>query len=159
MNTTENKLTVSFPSDTEILMTRVLNAPKSLVYECFTQCEHLGKWWGQEITDCEMDLRVGGQWRRTSKSPDGNVTPFKGVYKEVVPQELLSYTMIMGAEPNAMPEILETILFHEEGGQTKLSTIVKVPSKEMLQGMAPHMEKGASWAYDKLEKHLNDLRS
>ena len=154
MNATEKKLNISFPSETEILMTRTFNAPRDLVFECFTKCEHLNKWWGWGLTDCHMDLRPGGEWRRTSKGPDGSDVQFKGVFKEIVRPELLSYTMIMGE----MPELLETLLFNEEDGQTKLSTIVKWPSKEMLQGAAPHMEKGAGLAYDKLEELLKSLQ-
>ena len=154
MNATEKKLNVSFPSETEVLMTRTFNAPRDLVFQCFTSCEHLDKWWGWGLSNCQMDVRPGGAWSRTSKGPDGSDVQFEGIYQEVVRPELLSYTMQMGQ----MPELLETVLFSEENGQTKLSTIVKFPSAELLQGAAPHMEMGAGLAYDKLEAHLATLQ-
>jgi len=154
MSTTEKKTNLSFPSETETIITRTFNAPRELVFDCFTNCEHLQKWWGWGMTDCHMDLRPGGEWRRTTKSPDGSDVVFKGVYKEIVRPEFLSYTMIMGDAP----ELLETVLFSEENGQTKISTIAKWPSKEMLQGAAPYMEKGAGMAYDKLDDLLKTLQ-
>jgi uncharacterized protein YndB with AHSA1/START domain len=157
MNTTEKKFAITMPSDTEVLMTRAFNAPREIVYQCFTKCEHLKHWWGQELTHCEMDVRVGGQWKRTSKSADGQETPFSGEYKEIVPNELLSYTMIMGAGQYQQPALLETVMFHDENGGTKISTIVKFPDKQLRDGAAPYMESGAGQAYDKLEKLLETL--
>jgi uncharacterized protein YndB with AHSA1/START domain len=158
MSTTKNALTITMPSDTEVLMTRTFNAPRALVYQCFTQCEHLKNWWGQELTYCEMDLRVGGQWKRTSRSAEGQETPFSGEYKEIVPNELLSYTLIMGAGQYQQPALLETVMFHDENEGTKISTIVKFPDKQLRDGAAPYMEKGAGLAYDKLETLLQTLR-
>ena len=154
MNTTEKKLNISFPSDTEVLMTRSFEAPRSVVYECFTKCEHLAKWWGWGLIDCEMDLRVGGKWKRITRSPDGQETVFNGEYKEIAPNERLSYTMNMPYTP----ELLETIILEDQDNATKVSTLVKWPSKEMRDGAAPHMEKGAGAAYDKLEELLTSLQ-
>lgn len=157
MNATEKNFNITMTSDTEVLMTRTFNARRALVYQCFTKCEHLKHWWGQELTHCEMDLRVGGQWKRTSKSADGQETPFSGEYKEIVPNELLSYTLIMGAGQYQQPALLETVMFHEENGGTKISTIVKFPDKQLRDGAAPYMEQGASKAYELLEQHLATL--
>src|SRR5579885_2739995 len=151
MSTMEKKLTLSFPSDTETLLTRHFNAPRSLVWQCFTQCEHLAKWWGFGLSECQMDLRVGGKWRRVTKSPDGQDVPFEGVYQEIVPNELLSYTLNM---PHT-PELVETVLLADDNGGTKMSVIGKWPNKQTRDGAAPYMEKGAGQAYDKLEQHLD----
>ena len=158
MNTTEKKMNITMPSDTEVLMTRSFNAPRAVVYQCFTKCEHLKHWWGQELTHCEMDLRVGGKWKRVSKSPQGQETPFEGEYKEIVPNELLSYTLIMGAGQYQQPALLETVMFNDDNGGTKISTIVKFPDKALRDGAAPYMESGAGQAYELLEKHLESLK-
>ena len=67
-------LTVTTPSDREIVMTRVFDAPRDLVFEAHTSCEHLSRWWGPrgyEIAGCEVDFRPGGSWRIVHRAPDG----------------------------------------------------------------------------------------
>ena len=69
-----NQLTVTTPSDREIVMTRVFDAPRDLVFEAHTSCEHMSHWWGPrryEIGSCEIDFRPGGKWRIVHRSPDG----------------------------------------------------------------------------------------
>ena len=88
MSAMKNKLAVTLPSDTEILMTRDFNAPRALIWEMFTKPEHLKQWWGcsmQENVSIEMDVRVGGTYRFVGKTKDGAMVPFKGEYKEIVP--------------------------------------------------------------------------
>ena len=161
MSTTKNALTLTMPSDTEVLMERHFNAPRTLVYECFTKCERLAKWWGvgggQTLSHCEMDLRVGGKWKRITRAPNGQETPFEGEYKEIVPDEILSYTMVMGAGEYQQPAVIETIKLEDQSGGTKVSTIVKFPNQQMRDGTAPYMEPGAGAAYDMLEELLNSL--
>src|SRR5688572_13248640 len=87
MNTTSKALTVTLPSDTEIVLTRAFAAPRHIVFEAFTKCEHVSRWWGwrNSTLQCEMDFREGGEWRYVGRMPDGTEHPFKGVYLEIVP--------------------------------------------------------------------------
>ena len=84
----KNELTVTLPSDKTILLTRVFNAPRELVFDAMTKPEHVKNWWGPRwtfMTVCEIDFRVGGTWRYALRTADGKEVRFKGVYHEIVP--------------------------------------------------------------------------
>ena len=86
------KLMVSTPNDREIVMTRVFNAPRGLVFRAFTDASMIPRWWGRSdhTTMVErMDVRPGGAWRFVCRDPQGNEYAFKGTYLEVVPPEKL----------------------------------------------------------------------
>jgi uncharacterized protein YndB with AHSA1/START domain len=93
MATSSNNLTL--PSDLEIVMTRVFNAPRELVWKALTGPEAIPQWWGPRylttVVD-KMDVRVGGAWRYVQHDPDGNEHAFNGVYKELTPPERIVYT-------------------------------------------------------------------
>ena len=81
------KYQVTTPSDCEIRMTRLFNAPRQLVFEAMTRPEHVKRWWGilddeHSVPVCEIDLRVGGAWRFVNRFPKGECA-FYGVYREV----------------------------------------------------------------------------
>jgi len=83
----KNKLVVTLPSDTEILQTRVFDAPPALVYKAFTDPTLIPKWWGPRGVTTEvdeMDVRVGGKWRFVQHGSDGDFA-FRGEYREIVP--------------------------------------------------------------------------
>src|SRR5690606_5079811 len=94
----KNKLTLTLPSEREILLTRAFAAPRRLVFAAWTQPEHVVRWWGgcraMTMPVCEIDLRVGGQFRYLLRMPDGSEFPFKGEYREVVAPEKLVHTQI-----------------------------------------------------------------
>src|SRR5262245_33172560 len=76
-------LTVTLPSDLEIKMVRVFDAPRALVFEAHTTCEHVKHWWGRgNPLDCEMDFRPGGSYRFVEHAPDGQYA-FRGEYLEI----------------------------------------------------------------------------
>jgi hypothetical protein len=87
---------VTTPSDCEIRLTRLFDAPRRLVFEAMTRAEHIKRWWGQlgdgySVPVCEVDLRPGGAWRFTSQTPQCDCT-FYGVYREsdaIVPDPAL----------------------------------------------------------------------
>lgn len=79
----------------EVVITRVFDAPRSLVFAAWTQAEHLARWWGPEDFSnpvCELDLRPGGSYRIVMEGPDGARYPMKGEYLEVAPEERIVYT-------------------------------------------------------------------
>src|SRR4029079_12662486 len=95
MGTSGNALQVTAPSDTEIVMTRVFDAPRDLVFEAHTSCEHVSKWWGPrkyETVSCEIDFRVGGTWRIVHSGPDGEIPAFYGEYLEIERPERFTWT-------------------------------------------------------------------
>lgn len=94
-------MTMSVPSDREIVLTRDFDAPRSLVFDMFVKPEHLRRWWGlrgSTLTVCDIDLRPGGAWRYVTRGPKGHENPFKGTYKEIMPPERLVYTLVYDVE-------------------------------------------------------------
>lgn len=94
---TSGEMTLTMPSDPEIVLTRVFDPPRELVFETHSKPEHVAQWWGPRGTTlpvCEMDFRPGGAWRFVVRGPDGEDSPFKGVYREIVPPERLAQTFI-----------------------------------------------------------------
>ncbi len=98
--------TVTTPSDREIRMTRLFDAPRHLVLEAMSKPEHIKRWWGclgegYSVPVCEVDLRVGGAWRFVNRTPEGRDAAFYGVYREIVPPERVVFTEIFEPFPDA----------------------------------------------------------
>src|SRR5262245_66608961 len=90
-----NKATLTTPSDLEIVMTRVFDAPRELVFKAHTDPKMVPQWWGlrtNTTTVDKMDMRPGGVWRFVQRDPQGNEYAFNGVYREIVPPERLVNT-------------------------------------------------------------------
>ena len=150
-------LMVSTPSDREILMTRVFNAPRRLVFQAWTTPELFSRWFGPRgftVPVCEMDLRPGGAWRCIMRSPDGVEMGMKGVYQEIVPYERLVSTEIYD-DYEEYGASLNTLTLEEKDGVTTLTTRVLYPSMETRDAViASGMEGGASQTLDRLEELL-----
>jgi uncharacterized protein YndB with AHSA1/START domain len=141
----------------EVILTRIFNAPRELVFRAWTEREHLIKWWGPGVFTnpvCEVDLRLGGAWRIVMRGPDGTDYPCGGVYREIVEPERLVFTNIAtDAQGNRLLEGLTTVTFADLEGKTKLTLKTRavglVPfAPQMLAGM----EAGWSQSLDKLEQ-------
>ena len=157
-----NTLQVSTPSDREIVMTRVFDAPRDLVFEAWTNPEHVRHWWGPRSSNmlvCEAEVRPGGSWRYVSTATDGAEVPFKGVYREVTPPERLVYTEMYDVEPfNSGEPAVNTVTFTEEDGRTLVSVITVYPTKEVRDFvLGTGMESGAAESYDRLAERLKTL--
>lgn len=154
---------VTTPSDREITITRLFDAPRSLVFEAMTKPEHVRKWWGclderYSVTGCHIDLRVGGAWRFVGKGPDGQNPVFYGVYREINPPDRLVYTEIY--EPFPEVESVVTQILTEERGKTRITITSLYPSLEVRDMvLKTGMEHGAALSYDKLEEVAHQLRS
>ena len=88
-------------SDREIVITRVLHAPRELVWQAWTDPKHVVNWWGPRgftTTIKEMDFRVGGAWVHTMHGPDGANYPNKSIFKEIVPFERITFSHGGGRE-------------------------------------------------------------
>jgi uncharacterized protein YndB with AHSA1/START domain len=153
-------LKVTTPSDREVVMTRVFDAPRELVYEAMSRPELIRRWLfgppGWEMTVCEDDLRVGGTFRWAWRGPDGAEMAMHGVYREVNPPERVVRTEAFDFGcPSQMGEQVATLALTEQGGRTLLTLTVLYPSKEARDGaIASGMEKGVAAGYDRLDEML-----
>ena len=156
-----NKLTVTTPSDREIVLTRVFDAAARLIAEAISRPEHVVHWWGcagSTLVTCEMDFRVGGSWRFVLKMPDGSEHPFKGVYRELALPERMVQTFIYDVDFIRDFEAVETLTLEEHDGKTTLSVTVVHPSKESRDGhLNSGMEGGAAQTYNRLARHVASM--
>ena len=152
---------VTTPSDQEIRLTRLFDAPRRLVFEALTRPEHVKRWWGQlgegySVPICEIALRLGGAWRFVSRHPKGEAA-FRGEYLEIAPPSRLVFTEIFEAFPDS-PSVVTTE-FTEEGGKTRLTATVRYPSLEVRNMvLATGMATGAGVSYDRLEDLVAELQ-
>jgi uncharacterized protein YndB with AHSA1/START domain len=151
--------TLTTPSDREIVITRVVAAPRRLVFEAWTSPEHLPRWMlgpkGWTMPVCEVELRVGGAWHFVWRRSDGTEMAMRGVYQEIVPPERLVCTESWGGE---WPETLNTLVLSEEGGKTTITNRVLYPSREARDAaLKTGMQEGMSESFDRLAEYLAQL--
>lgn len=157
-----SSFTVSTPSDTEIRMTRIFDAPRALVFDAMTRPEHVKEWWGRlgegySVPVCEIDLRVGGAWRFINRHPKGEAA-FRGIYREITPPERLVFTEVFEEYPDA--ESIVTSEFTEESGKTRLIVTVAYPSQQVRDAVVQSgMARGAAISYDRLEDLVVELKN
>ncbi len=112
-------------SDRELVVARVFDAPRRLVFRAWTDPELAAHWWGPKgftSVSCEMDVRPGGKWRRSMRSPDGSLRCARGVYREIVAPERLVFTYAWeDADGRPGHETLVSVVFVEHGGRTELT--------------------------------------
>ena len=130
----------------EMILTRVFDAPRELMWTLWTEPEHIRKWWGPKgftLPGCEMDFRTGGAYRFVMRGPDGLDNPFHGVYREIVRNERIVFTAILDNLPGH--ELVTTVTFADEGGKTKLivrqTTPPGVPGLGQNQGWSETLER------------------
>ena len=144
-------LKVTLPSDREVLLTRVFEAFRHLVFEAFTQPELLRRWFGPRgwtLSVCEVDLRVGGGFRFVLHGPDGKELGMRGRYVEITPP---ARSVHMESFDDYPGESQVTAIFTEEGGRTTLNATVLYASKEIRDAVIQSgMEHGAAECYDRL---------
>ena len=155
-------LKVTTPTDREIAMTRVFDAPRKLVYDAWTRPELLKRWLGVfggwEMTICEIDLKVGGAYRYVWRGSDGAEMGMRGVYREIVPAERIVCTEVFD-QPWYEGEAVDTLVFVEQGGKTTATTTVLYASKAVRDAVLKSpMEQGVAAGYDQLEKLLPTLK-
>ena len=129
---TKNRTEVERKSELELVVTRTVNAPARLVFEAWTKAELFRRWWvpksyGLTLLSCEMDVRVGGQYRLVFRHEDSTME-FFGTYLEVTPPSRLVWTNEEGGDDGAVT----TVTFEEKGGKTLLVLHELYPSKEAL---------------------------
>jgi uncharacterized protein YndB with AHSA1/START domain len=156
--TTIGETTFTTPSDREIVISRVFDAPRALVFEAMTSPEHVPHWYGPRgwsLPVCEIDLRPGGSWRYVMRGPDGAEMGLRGVYREITPPERLVTTESFDDFPG---ESLNTLVLSEENGMTTVTATVLYESKEIRDAVRESgMQEGAAETYDRLGEHLRTL--
>jgi uncharacterized protein YndB with AHSA1/START domain len=158
MKKKSGQLQVSTPSDREIAMTRVFDAPASMVFDAWTKPDLIKRWLGAfggwTFRVCEVDLRVGGAYRYVWRGPDGKDMGMGGVYREIVRPTRLVCTEKFD-DPWYAGDALNTTVFVENDGMTTAKTTILYVSKEVRDGVLQSpMEGGVAKSYDKLAEVL-----
>jgi uncharacterized protein YndB with AHSA1/START domain len=156
-------LSVTTPSDREILITRVFDAPRTLVFDCMTQPELVKRWLlgppGWTMPVCEIDLRVGGRYRYVWRGPDGTEMGMGGVYREIVPPERIVQTELFDQDWTG-GETVGTAVLTEKDSRTTLTLTILYSSKEARDGaLSTGMTEGMSAGYDRLAELLASMPS
>lgn len=151
-------LAVTTPSDREIALTRVFDAPRSLVFETVTRPEYLVQWLGVRkgwrLAVCEVDLRAGGTFRYMWQKDDGTRMGMRGTFLEVVPPERVVNTEIFD-EPWYPGQAEARLELTERGGRTTLVLTVRYESKDARDGvLRTPMKEGVEEGYDKVAEIL-----
>ena len=117
--------TAALAAEHELVITRIFDAPRRLVFKMWTEPEHLVCWWGPRgftTISGRMEVRPGGVWSRSMRAPDGSVIRKHGVYREIVMPERLVFTYVTDdLTGNPGPETLVTVTFTDLGGKTRLT--------------------------------------
>jgi uncharacterized protein YndB with AHSA1/START domain len=157
----------------ELILERVFDAPRELVYKAFSEAEHLKHWWGPRgwtLTVCNVDFRPGGIWHYCMKCINEDQKDFygfeswgKAVYREIVEQEKVVYVDYFsdadGNEAEGMPSTLITMTFVEHEGKTKLVSRAQYASAEALKTVLDMgMEQGITETWDRLAEHLQSIQ-
>ncbi|RCG28601.1 ATPase [Sphaerisporangium album] len=146
--------TFTTPSDREIVVTRVLDAPRRLVFDAWTSPEHLPHWMGRRdwtMRVCEIDLRPGGGYRFVWSGPGGGELTISGMYRVIAPPERLVTTETW----EGRPDVLNTLVLTEHDGVTTMTCTMLYPSREIRDAMlGTDMRAGMSEGFDRLEDRL-----
>ncbi len=156
-------LKVEARGEREIVMTRIFNAPRKLVFEAFTRPDLLKRWlfgpddWSLPV--CEVDLKVGGKYRYVWRSgKDGQEMGASGVYREIVAPERIVATEKFD-EPWYEGEALITFVFTEQGGKTLLTQTLTYKSSAARDGVLKSgMEVGLGMSFDRLAEMLGSMK-
>lgn len=168
----ENRMHSRVEGDTVLVLERVFDAPRDLVFRMFKDSEHLKHWWGPrgwELPVSDMDFRPGGSWHYCMKCVDENQGEFygmeswgKAVYKEIAEPEKIVYTDYFsdaeGNESTTLPASDTVLEFVDLGGKTRLVSRTEYKSVEDLKKvMDMGMMEGITQTWDRLEEHLAEV--
>ena len=130
----QNRTSVERKGDRELVVTRIFDAPPSIVFRAWSQPELFRRWWmpksvsGVSLVSCDMDVRTGGKYRLEFSVGGSETMAFYGKYLEVVPNERIVWTNDEGEEG-----AITTVTFEDQGGKTLLKFHEVYPSREALE--------------------------
>lgn len=144
----------------DLTITRKLKAPRALVFRAWTEPKHLAQWFGPRgftIPECAVDARIGGGLTIVMQAPDGARHPMRGIFREVVQNERLSFTNIaLDADGEKLLEGMTTVTFADEGSGTRMTLMTYAEGAAgIVERMLDGMEAGWSQSLDKLAEHLD----
>ena len=150
----------SATADREIVINRIINAPREVVFEAFTEVRHLSQWWGPEgftTTTRAFDFRVGGAWDFVMHGPDG--TDFQGwiTWTEIAPPERIK---LLHGESRGDPNAFESVLtFAPDGAATRIEMHSVFPTKELRDEVVEkyHAIEGGQQTLSKLAAYVTDI--
>jgi uncharacterized protein YndB with AHSA1/START domain len=146
------------PNDLEILITREFEAPIELVFDVLTKPEHVRKWFaprGEVMTECSIDLRVGGEYHFVFVTDDGTECSFRGTYLEVEPPSRTVSTWLFEGWPDV--DAVESTDLHEAGGVTTMTNRMTFGDKAGRDKMIPSEFDGVQATFDNLADYLKSL--
>ena len=151
-----HKTEFTTPSDREVAAIRRFDAPRELVWDCFTRPEHIRRWMtgpdGWSMPECHVDLRVGGKWHFVWQKEGGDRMEMTGEYREVNRPEKLVHTESWG---DPWPETINTTVFTDENGTTlTVATVLFVSREARDKAMETGMEDGWGRSYERLDEYL-----
>ena len=154
-------LKVTTPTDREIVITRVFDGPRSLIFDCMSKPELVRRWLlgppGYTMPVCEIDFRVGGRYRYVWRGPDGSEMGMGGVYREIVSPERIVQTELFDQDWTG-GETVGTALLTEQGSRTTLTITELYFSKEARDGaLRTGMAEGMAAGYDRLAEILASM--
>jgi uncharacterized protein YndB with AHSA1/START domain len=144
------------PQDRVLVISRLFDAPRALVFRVWTAPEHLARWWapqGFQLLETRMDVRPGGDWYRRMQSPEGSVHVKRGTYREVVPPERLVFSYADEEAGVLGPNTMVTVTFADEGAGTRLVLRQQVFTTVALRdghgfGWTSALERFAEYVHD-----------
>jgi uncharacterized protein YndB with AHSA1/START domain len=150
---------IATPTDREIVITRIFDAPRAVVFETGTHAEHVAHWWdpsGVPLAVCEIDLRPNGAFRWVQRAPDGGEGhAFTGIYREIAPPEKLVFTVRMFP---SSPEPVGTLVFTEDGKKTKLTMTIECATKEDCDALVQmRIDAGTAQTLENLAAYLSTI--
>ena len=149
-------LTITTPSDREVMLSREFNAPALMVFDALTKPEWLKRWYGPKgwmLVVCDLDLRVGGAWRFVVRQPAGKEIGQRGIYQEIDRPNRIVNTESW--EDWDAGETLVTTILSEHDGGTAFQCTILFPSKDVRDTVVKAgLEHGAKEGYDKLAEVL-----
>ena len=151
--------TYTTPTDREVVVTRVVDAPRRLVFAAWTDPKHIPNWLlgpeGWNMPVCELDLRPGGAWRYVWRKADGSEMTMAGLVREVTPPERLVTTERWGPE---WPETVNTLMLTESGGRTTITRTIAYPSKAARDAaLETGMKGGMDESFARLDRLVRTL--
>lgn len=154
----QNRTSVERRGDRELIVTRIFDAPPSIVYRAWSQSELFRRWWmpksvtGVSLISCDMDVRTGGKYRLEFGTGGSDTMAFYGKYLEVVPNERIVWTNDEGEEG-----AITTVTFEDQGGKTLLNFHELYPSREALEEALQGSAAGLPEQMDQLDELLSGM--
>jgi uncharacterized protein YndB with AHSA1/START domain len=152
---------IAVVSDTEVVITRSFDAPARLVYEASTKPEYMKRWYGPRsftMVHCEIDLRPGGQFFWTVRTPDGMAFSYRGTYGTIDAPRHMTYTEAFLLGDTWTNDLQYDVTLDEHDGQTDMTVrLTYATMADRDAHLASGMEEGMAESHQRLDELLDDL--